>query len=173
MTDPQPESPLTRRRFLAGTGALAVVAVTGCGSGASTGGSGSPRRGGTLHVARSEAIDGFKLDAQTANASYQVSQAVIEPLLRFDPNGRAVVPGLAQSFSQAADGRSLTLRLAKGAKFSDGRPSRPPMSRSRSSSGGPAPTTAPSTRSSTRSRRWTTARSGSSSPRPTPACRRS
>lgn len=125
MTDPRPENSLTRRRFLAGTGALVVVAATGCGSGSSTGPSGPPRRGGTLHVARSEAIDGFKLDAQTANASYQVSQAVIEPLLRFNPNGRAVEPGLAESFSEAADGRSLTLRLAKGARFSDGRPVTP------------------------------------------------
>ena len=114
---------VTRRRFNKGASA-SIIAVASDWSGAAVAAA-APKRGGTLRVARTEAIDGFKLDGQITNATYQVSQAVMEPLLRFNPDGRSVDPGLAESYSMAADGRSITLRLAKEVKFSDGRPVTP------------------------------------------------
>jgi peptide/nickel transport system substrate-binding protein len=112
----------TRRRFLA-AGSLGALALAGCGSSQSANSSGgTPKRGGTLHEVRYEAIDGFKLDAQTANSSYQASQAVMEPLLRSSPDARSVDPGLAQSFKYDPKVPAYTLTLASGARFSDGSP---------------------------------------------------
>src|SRR5690349_7439482 len=101
----------TRRQFIRRAGGVGAVALTGlaldaCGASSSSqgGGStvasgGSPRKGGTLHEARYEAIDGFKLDSITANTTYQACQAVMEPLVRVNPNGHAYLPGLAESWS--------------------------------------------------------------------------
>lgn len=112
----------TRRQFLA-AGSLGALALAGCGSQSGGGSSGgTPKRGGTLHEIRYEATDGFKLDGQTANTSYQVSQAVMEPLLRANPDARTVDPGLAQSFKYDPKAPAYTLTLASGARFSDGSP---------------------------------------------------
>jgi peptide/nickel transport system substrate-binding protein len=112
----------TRRQFLA-AGSLGALALAGCGSSQSAGSSGgAPKRGGTLHAVRYEATDGFKLDGQTTNASYQVSQAVMEPLLRANSDARSVDPGLAQSFKYDPKLPAYTLTLAPGARFSDGSP---------------------------------------------------
>jgi peptide/nickel transport system substrate-binding protein len=112
----------TRRQFIGAAGSFAALALAGCGSQAGTAGSGRPKRGGTLKVARYEQIDGFKLDSQTANSSYQVSQAVMEPLLRANPNGRSVEPGLAHTYSYDPRAAEYTMQLAPGARFSDGSP---------------------------------------------------
>jgi peptide/nickel transport system substrate-binding protein len=124
MTDPwiADETSLNRRRFLAISGGVIAAAAAGGRAGPALAGVGAPKRGGTFNVARYEAIDSFTLDAETANTSYQVSQAVMEPLLRFDSNGRGILPGLAESYQHDPRNRTFTLRLAKGARFSNGRP---------------------------------------------------
>lgn len=81
-----------------------------------------PKSGGTLRIARAEEIDGFKLDSELSDENNEVSQNVIAPLLRYDSSGLRVVPGLAESFVVAADGKSITFQLAMGARFSTGKP---------------------------------------------------
>lgn len=126
----------TRRQFIGAAGGFGAAALTGlaldaCGGSAHTQGaskgaqqgvSGHPKKGGTLHEARYEAIDGFKLDSITANTTYQACQAVMEPLVRVNPNGHAYLPGLAESWSTDATGKLWTFRLAPNVRFSDGSP---------------------------------------------------
>ena len=150
----------TRRQFIA-AGSLGALALAGCGSQSSgPSGGGTPKRGGTLREIRYEATDGFKLDGQTANTSYQVSQAVMEPLLRANSDARTVDPGLAQSFTYDPKGPVYTLTLApgraRGVLFrrrshpglasARAHQSRPRTSSSRFASGSQVRTTGPSTR---------------------------
>jgi len=135
MTYKEHDGRSTRRQFLGSAGALTAVTLTGLGVGA-CGGSASthsasaaaqssatrPKRGGTLHEARYEAIDGFKLDSITANTTYQAVQAVMEPLVKVNPNGHAYLPGLAESWSVDPTGKIWTFRLAPNVRFSDGSP---------------------------------------------------
>jgi peptide/nickel transport system substrate-binding protein len=125
----------TRRQFIGAAGgfgaaALTSLALEACGGtsspqGASTVSGASaahPKRGGTLNEARYEAIDGFKLDSITANTTYQACQAVMEPLVRVNPNGHAYLPGLAESWSTDPTGKVWTFTLAPNVRFSDGSP---------------------------------------------------
>jgi peptide/nickel transport system substrate-binding protein len=106
-------------------GGAAAIGLTGCGQGAVSAAGNRPRRGGTLLAARIEPTDGFKLDAGTANPSYQVDMAVMEPLLRSRRDGLGILPGLAESWSYDARAGTYTMRLARGARFSDGSPVTP------------------------------------------------
>ncbi|MGH2630323.1 MAG: hypothetical protein ACRDHI_07165, partial [Actinomycetota bacterium] len=71
-----------------------VLAAAACsttseqGSGPTQADAGTPQRGGTLRVARSESFDGWDPDKAAAYASYQTLYAVLEPLVRFAPNGQ-------------------------------------------------------------------------------------
>ena len=53
------------------------------------------------------------------------SPGVLTPLA-----ASTVKPGLAKAFQISADGKEVTFMLRKGIKWSDGRPSLPPMSSS-------------------------------------------
>lgn len=108
---------------------VAVLALAGsaCDSGADDGGSevtgaGTPQRGGTLRVARSESFDGWVLDSAAAYASYQTQYAVIETLVRSTADGQGLEPGLAESWEYDPEGPSWTFVLRDGLVFSDGTP---------------------------------------------------
>ena len=117
---------LTRRQFLAAgsAGALAVAVAAGVDGGlvlpAGASSAGKPKKGGTLLAARVEPTDGFKLDSATADPSYQLDMAVMEPLLRSAPGGKGVVTGLAESFKYDPVAKTYTMTLAKNARFSSG-----------------------------------------------------
>lgn len=81
-----------------------------------------PRSGGTLHVARSESFDGWDPDAAAAYATYQTLYAVLEPLVRFAPDGQALESGLAESWKYDPSGLSWTFVLRDSVTFSDGTP---------------------------------------------------
>jgi peptide/nickel transport system substrate-binding protein len=83
---------------------------------------GTPQRGGTLRVARSESFDGWVLDSAAAYASYQTQYAVIEPLVRSTSDGQSLEPGLAESWTYDAAVPSWTFVLRDGLVFSDGTP---------------------------------------------------
>lgn len=104
--------------------ALAVVAVAGCGGGASAGGgdSGGPKQhGGTLNIGLAEeAITLDPLAAYSASDINLVSQ-INEPLWREDLHGK-VVPWLVEKAEPSDGQRVWTLHLKPGVKFSDGRP---------------------------------------------------
>lgn len=44
------------------------------------------------------------------------------PLTRWTPEGNAIMPGVAASWAYAGDGRSITIRLRKGTRWSNGDP---------------------------------------------------
>lgn len=79
-------------------------------------------RGGTLVFAR--AIDSQYLDpVHTAqNADIWISLNIYDTLLQPTADGKSVVPGLAESHTMSADGKTLTLQLRPGLKFADGSP---------------------------------------------------
>lgn len=108
--------------FLAATLAAAACASGGSAGGAGAANHGAPEPGGTLRVVRFESFDGWNLDSAAAYASYQTDQAVIEPLVRFSPDGKTLEPGLAESWKYNPDGPSWTFELRDGLTFSDGTP---------------------------------------------------
>lgn len=111
---------LSRRGFnMASTSATLALA---CGWGAQAmAATETPKRGGILRIARTAAIDGFKLDGAIANETYEISQAVMEPLLRYSADGKTVLPGLAESFVVAPDGKAILFTLQQNATFSTGK----------------------------------------------------
>jgi len=112
-------------RLLAAVLATAVLALAGCAAQSSSGEAGEPVSGGTLNVLRRDPFEGFNLDKQSMNATFQISQAVLEPLVRSSSNGRALEPGLATSWSYNKANTVLTMRLDPKAAFSDGKPVTP------------------------------------------------
>jgi peptide/nickel transport system substrate-binding protein len=110
---------------LAATAVATVVAasvLTACAGTASGKASSEPVAGGTLDVLRANPFEGFELDKQTLNSSYQISQAVLEPLIRVAADGRSLEPGLASSWEYSDDATQLAIELNPEANFSDGSP---------------------------------------------------
>lgn len=109
--------------------AVAVVAtalamsLAGCGASGTASnqaGSSTPVAGGSLHVARNDAFEGFNLDQESVNATYQLSQAVIEPLIRTNEAGTGLAPGIASKWTYNPDNTQLTVALNPDVKFSNG-----------------------------------------------------
>jgi peptide/nickel transport system substrate-binding protein len=77
-------------------------------------------RGGTLNFARydgSRLIDPIYADR---NPDIWMVGSLFDTLLRPSADGNSVVAGLAESHSVSADGKTVTLTLQDGLKFSDG-----------------------------------------------------
>lgn len=77
-------------------------------------------RGGTLNFARYEGsrlIDPIYADR---NPDIWMVGSLFDTLLRGNTDGNSVEPGLAESYSVADDGKSVTLTLREGIKFADG-----------------------------------------------------
>ncbi|MFF8187126.1 ABC transporter substrate-binding protein [Microbacterium sp. NPDC016588] len=98
---------------------LVIVGLTACNGEGSTPATGGER---TLHVARSESFDGWDPDKAAAYSTYQTLQGVLEPLLRFAPEGDQLEPGLATAWSYDADALTWTFTVRDDAMFSDGTP---------------------------------------------------
>ncbi|MFF8024894.1 ABC transporter substrate-binding protein [Streptomyces sp. NPDC007896] len=99
--------------------AVAALALSACSGGGST--AGSSGGGRTLVVDTS-----FNLKTADPGREFEptgqiVDKVLYETLLTFKGSDvTRPVAGLASSYEQSADGRTLTLHLRKGAKFSDG-----------------------------------------------------
>ena len=100
----------------------ALSACSGASGTAAPTTNGKPVAGGVLHTIRANPFEGFDLDKETLNSSFQISQAVIEPLVRVADNGKALAPGLAKSWQYNATGDRLTIHLQPTATFSNGTP---------------------------------------------------
>lgn len=101
---------------LAGAGAAATFsAMLGVDARAAT-------RGGTLTFAR--AVDSNYLDPVKTeqNADIWISLNIYETLIQPSPDGKDLVPALAESWSMGGDGKTITLKLRPGLKFGDGSP---------------------------------------------------
>lgn len=109
--------------LIAQAGLVAVIAA-GCAGGApqDAPGTGAPNRAATLSVAEIPApttFDPHKSASPNSDPSYL--QPVYDQLLRIDENLR-IAPMLAESYTVAPDGLSMTLQLRRGVTFSDGTP---------------------------------------------------
>ncbi len=106
---------LTRRAFLAGLGAGAVV-----GPGlAVTPRALAKKRGGTLTVGMPNDWNTFD-PHNLSFANFTLQQNLYDTLIRYD-QGLKPLPGLAERWAIAADGQSVTLTLRKGVKFHSGK----------------------------------------------------
>lgn len=101
------------------TGVLIVAGLTACNG---EGSAPETDAESTLHVARSESFDGWDPDKAAAYSTYQTLQGVLEPLLRFAPEGDQVEPGLASEWAYDATALTWTFALRDDAMFSDGTP---------------------------------------------------
>ncbi|MFZ4742738.1 MAG: ABC transporter substrate-binding protein, partial [Limnohabitans sp.] len=79
------------------------------------------KRGGTLVVGSTQALRHVNGAVQSGIATAMPSTQIFASPLRFDDKWNAQ-PYLAEKWSLAADGKSLTLNLRKGAVFHDGKP---------------------------------------------------
>ena len=99
------------------------VAV-GAGEGDAEGGvdPGAPRRGGELRVIRGFFHEGWDPDGALELGSIQYIQHVMEPLIRANPDGQTLSPGLADSWEYDAEALTFAVNLNPAARFSDGTP---------------------------------------------------
>jgi len=119
-------SRLTYRSAAAAAAAVAISALAACGSasGGSPGsGSSAPGSSGASGTLNWEWQLPTSWDPVTSSAGWDmhVLGLVYASLTTLNPAGD-VVPGLASSWTYAADGKSVTFQLRPGLKFSDGTP---------------------------------------------------
>lgn len=89
----------------------------GAGTGADADG---PRRGGELRVVRGIFHEGWDPDNALELASIQYIQHVMEPLIRANPDGQTLAPGIAESWEYDHEGLAFTVNINPDARFSDG-----------------------------------------------------
>lgn len=81
----------------------------------------TPKKGGTLIVARTEDLKGLDPHKQSTPASLRVLELVFDSLFTFDQDMK-LAPGLAESWKWSDDGKTLTVSLRKNVKFHNGDP---------------------------------------------------
>lgn len=101
-----------------------AVLLAGCAGSAPASESepGEVQSGGTLTVVRANPFEGFELDSETLNATFQLSQAVLAPLILPGDDGMSLKPGIAESWEYNDDNTALTITIDPRATFSDGEP---------------------------------------------------
>lgn len=108
------------KRVLRGLRALAVVALSAGAVGASAQ-TAAAQRGGTLVMVVQPEPPTLAAYQSTSGPVGQVATKVFEGLLEYSFELRPI-PSLAQSWTVAPDGRSVTFKLKPGVKFHDGKP---------------------------------------------------
>lgn len=85
----------------------------------------APQRGGTLTYGRY--ADSLFLDPvfTDANLDIWILTNIYETLIQIGPGGKGLVAGLATNWAFSKDGKTFTLTLRPGVKFSDGSPLTP------------------------------------------------
>lgn len=107
---------LTRRLALAAGTVFALAAAPGALLAQA-----NPQRGGTLVIAVQPEPPTLAAYQSTSSPVGQVATKVYEGLLEYDFQLRPQ-PGLAQSWTVAPDGRTITFKLVPNVKFHDGKP---------------------------------------------------
>jgi peptide/nickel transport system substrate-binding protein len=108
-------------------GAVALAAGCGGSSGGSSGGNGSggsggtPQHGGTVVIDRSAESESMDKETVFDNESIWILEQIMEPLYTVSPNGKGVVPWLAESYTLSPDKKTYTFKLRPGVKFSNGK----------------------------------------------------
>lgn len=106
---------------LAGLAALGVTAAAALGAGhghqAAT-----PKRGGSITIARIEDSQSFDKTNVFQNESIWLTEQINETLYTAGKDGKTLIPWLATGYTMSKDGLTYTFTLRKGVKFSNGRP---------------------------------------------------
>ena len=103
---------------------IALVAVTFGTIGAaarSNTESATPKRGGTLTIARQEDSESFDKTNVFQNESIWLVEQINETLYTVSPDGQTVKPWLATSYKLSHGGKRYTFKLRKGVRFSTGK----------------------------------------------------
>src|SRR5262249_52415426 len=119
------ESPVRTRLVISLLVLSAVAAVTFGALSASArteGQTATPKRGGTLVIARQEDSESFDKTTVFQNESLWLIQQINETLLTSTPDGRDVRPWLATSYKVSKNRKKYTFKLRKGVRFSNGQP---------------------------------------------------
>lgn len=118
---------LSRRRFLAelglaSAGATAVPALLSCAQGSSTSTASSAWAKPPVTFVFAVDGDADHIDPATVSdfESFQVTRNVYDPLVQVDDANQKLVPWLATSWEQSADGVTWTFHLKQGVTFHDG-----------------------------------------------------
>ena len=113
--------PTVRRRLRLAVGALsaAAILVTSACSGVGGTGGGEKDPNGVLTIGVNRAVE--DLNPFAFEAIFDVQSMIFEPLVEYGEDGE-IVPGLAESWEESKDGKTLTFHLRKGVTFSDGAP---------------------------------------------------
>jgi ABC-type transport system substrate-binding protein len=82
----------------------------------------TPRRGGTLIVARQADITQWDPKFTNDTVSIQAQHQIYATLMQNSTNGRELRAWLAESYELSPDSRIYTFRLRANAKFCDGTP---------------------------------------------------
>jgi len=131
------DSIMSRRRFLQGTGALALAATSpllensavhaepGVTNGArqrlTMQEEETPVQGGNLYFISRQVPSSLDANVWTATAAAVIMRQLYDPLV-WQPEGGQFVPGLAESWEISADGLSYTFTLRQDVTFHDGTP---------------------------------------------------
>ena len=116
--------PVALRKIAAGGGALLLGAVLLTADGAA--GAESPKTGGTLIVATTNDTPDLDIQKYPASSQHNALLPLFDGLVEKDWTADAdfppIIPGLAESWSASADGKTYTFKLRHGVKFHDGTP---------------------------------------------------
>ena len=82
----------------------------------------TPRRGGSLVIARREDSISFDLTSVFQNESIWPGEQIMEPLYVNTPDGKKLRPWLATSYTVSKDQKTYTFHLRPGVRFSNGTP---------------------------------------------------
>ena len=82
----------------------------------------TPKRGGSLTIARIEDSQSFDKTTVFQNESIWLAEQINEPLYLAGDDGKTLKPWLATAYTESKDGLTYTFTLRKGVKFSTGKP---------------------------------------------------
>jgi peptide/nickel transport system substrate-binding protein len=102
---------------VAATGAVAALAA-GTSQDSS---SATPKRGGSVTIARIEDSTSFDKTNVFQNESIWITEQINEPLYLAGNDGKTLRPWLATSYTASKDGKTYTFKLRPGVKFSNGK----------------------------------------------------
>ena len=80
----------------------------------------TPKRGGSITIARIEDSQSFDKTNVFQNESIWLAEQINEPLYTVTADGKSEKPWLATSYKESADGKTYTFKLRQGVKFSNG-----------------------------------------------------
>ena len=110
-----PQPPLSRRRFLALTAAVAAASATRASAQARP-----PRMGGTFVSAKTTEAPSLEPILEQALGRIRLDPIFYNRLVEWAPDGK-LDPALAESWTTSADGKLWTFKLRRGVKFHNGR----------------------------------------------------